>query len=380
MTCTWGCLSTRFAPTQYAVNSKKDDRTTYSITCQIEREMNEAKNPIKLPRKPYKYLFRFHPYCDDESESTERLSMARPLNIVVVLDRTGSMEESINGVKTGLLEFAQNLEATRWDVKFAAIGFRDEQSDFKVVPFTSAHSLSNAMTSWEAKGGGDYQEAGMAAIVLAHSLLKDFTAVNPQRANPLNIILYASNGVAYWGKERDNFSVEALVAEAKKWQKEDEFPPRFYYSIPKDIDPAKDQGLNAPDPFTQMTQFVAESKIEAKSFSYPLSRDIFNQFTKEFFQVTKTTPLLCKISDVLLESNEKSGVASRSHLEEVFNTVNEGDPLNFSESLDPKVDSYNLKINRCCTPRNEDFDGGEKKCFTESTKTIPILFDQAKGY
>jgi len=101
---------------------------------------------------------------------------ATPIDIVFILDNTGSMGGTITGVKDSIVAFAQTLEAAGVDAKFGLVtygdsalhptppgyitseGFTDASYLRPVLDLTTAASLEGTLATVHADGGGDGPE------------------------------------------------------------------------------------------------------------------------------------------------------------------------------------------------------------------------------
>jgi len=96
------------------------------------------------------------------------------IDMVFILDRTGSMGGTIDGCKDSINAFASSLESAGADVKFGVVAYGDnlaEQMDI-ALPATAAQ-VQTFLATVSASGGADIPE------------------------NPLDSILYAYNGYAW---------------------------------------------------------------------------------------------------------------------------------------------------------------------------------------
>ncbi len=106
---------------------------------------------------------------------TPLVSAPPEADIVFVLDVTGSMQNQINGLKDGIVTFANALRAAKVDARFGCLAFRDltqgEPSQilkFKGAQFTDdAVAFSNEVARLNARGGGDDPETSLEAIIEA---------------------------------------------------------------------------------------------------------------------------------------------------------------------------------------------------------------------
>ena len=363
------CVATKFAPKGNA-NKKGSEKALYTVTCQSEKNQRQD---IKLPLGASSYEYRIFPFCDKQVDETNKENTLKPLNIVIVLDRTESMDTTINEVKSGIEQFADGLEETGWDVNFAGIGFRDYINDFLITPFTNAPNLKSAMDSWKAEGGQDYQEAGMQAIATAYELLKNHKRQNPLRKESVDVVIYASDGVAYAGQNHKDFSTNGLVAKTIN-ELAGELPKlRFFYSVPDNLDPLKEYGLNAPTPKKQMEDFISNSKVPGKAISFPLDRKILGEFSKEFVEVTVTTPYICEAVSASFNSTLTTGVPSRSERKNILEQLKKGEPLSFVASPDSSIVDYTLSIERCCKPSDKP---QSSECESQQKSSLGFKFKQ----
>lgn len=91
------------------------------------------------------------------------------VDVVFVLDVTGSMGDEINGVKDNLGAFAQNLDEQGVDYRLAMVTFLDEVEN--IYDFTSDVNLFQThIDAQYAHGGGDWKENSLEAIYTATQL------------------------------------------------------------------------------------------------------------------------------------------------------------------------------------------------------------------
>jgi len=95
------------------------------------------------------------------------------VDIIVILDTTGSMGDEINSVKNYTSYFAQQLQARGYDYRLGLIEYKDkgESGCPRWFGFTSSVTT---FTSWVsglyASGGGDWEESGIDAMMLAENV------------------------------------------------------------------------------------------------------------------------------------------------------------------------------------------------------------------
>jgi hypothetical protein len=117
--------------------------------------------------------------------------LPQPLDIVFVLDVTGSMQFAINGVRDGIQKFVDELARNRLEAQVGMLAFKDEFEDrdaFNILTFGSnkhftkdALEFSKRVALLRADGGGDTPESSLDAMIRATKL--------PFRSNSVKILL-----------------------------------------------------------------------------------------------------------------------------------------------------------------------------------------------
>ena len=87
----------------------------------------------------------------------------RGVDFVFVFDDTGSMAEEIDGLIQRTLEFANIVQASGFDYRFALVSFGDELNS-KVDFTTSADDFKRSVAALSADGGGDEPENALDAL------------------------------------------------------------------------------------------------------------------------------------------------------------------------------------------------------------------------
>jgi Mg-chelatase subunit ChlD len=119
--------------------------------------------------------------ADGPSEKTTfrlKVNRSRPpqVDVMFVLDVTGSMQQQINGVSRGIVGFAKDLQSRKLDARVGLIAFRDRKINEESVilrfeddkPFTKdVEAFSQKVGKLRASGGGDPPESVMDALALA---------------------------------------------------------------------------------------------------------------------------------------------------------------------------------------------------------------------
>ncbi|MCY2964518.1 MAG: VWA domain-containing protein [Planctomycetota bacterium] len=100
------------------------------------------------------------------------------IDVMFVLDITGSMQTVINGIRDGIVKFAEELDAKQFDARIGLLAFRDEiegeeseQLRFPDEPFTNdSAEFRRQVGALMANGGGDEPESSLDAIAAAARL------------------------------------------------------------------------------------------------------------------------------------------------------------------------------------------------------------------
>lgn len=109
------------------------------------------------------------------------LSKAIELRILFLIDSTGSMQDSVDLIKTNVRGFSDALEDISFDsetvkvdkVSIGAISYRDHQSETKKIPLGPAEDVGKVLEGVVIGDGGDEYEGGLHALVDAMDMLKE---------------------------------------------------------------------------------------------------------------------------------------------------------------------------------------------------------------
>ncbi len=120
----------------------------------------------------YRYTMELHSEKIDEDGNWIGASIpesheSNKVDMVFVIDATGSMTNEINNVKENVASFSENLAASGLDIRFCVIDYRDitcyEPTNVHTASgshwLTSVEAVENALTSIKASGGGDNPES-----------------------------------------------------------------------------------------------------------------------------------------------------------------------------------------------------------------------------
>ena len=104
-------------------------------------------------------------HLDTDRDSLKQI----PVDLLFVLDVTGSMGEELERLKTSIEIINLNIASLniKPDVRFGMVSYRDQDDDFvtKLIPFTGdLQAFQNELSNLSAKGGGDDSEDLQSAL------------------------------------------------------------------------------------------------------------------------------------------------------------------------------------------------------------------------
>ena len=146
-----------------------------------------------------------------ETRVPSRSGLARiMIDLVILVDGTGSMQDYIDGVREALLHFVDVLVEMELDLRIALVVFRDELRGEKpqCVPVgTSPEAVKRIMANTTAHGGGDIPESSLRAIM--HALdLQGF------RAGARKVLLLVTDAPPH--DPEDNVTSETVLSRLKQ--------------------------------------------------------------------------------------------------------------------------------------------------------------------
>ena len=93
---------------------------------------------------------------------------ASKIDMVFIMDNTGSMSSRIKSVKDSISAFATSLEAAGADVKFGVVSFGDNLTEQSTLDCTTAANVSTWLNALSGVGGGDIPENALDSIMYAY--------------------------------------------------------------------------------------------------------------------------------------------------------------------------------------------------------------------
>lgn len=113
------------------------------------------------------------------TDRTRCLSKAVDLRVIFLIDSTGSMQSSVDLVKTNVRGFSDALEKITFNsdivkvdkISIGAISYRDSEAEIKKIPLRSADELGRDLDTISAEGGDDAYEGGLLALLQGMQML-----------------------------------------------------------------------------------------------------------------------------------------------------------------------------------------------------------------
>lgn len=100
--------------------------------------------------------------------TTITTTTASKIDMVFILDNTGSMSGRIIAAKNSIAAFATSLEAAGADVKFGAVSFGDDLTEQSTLDCTTATAMKTWLTALSGVGGGDGPENPLSSMKYAY--------------------------------------------------------------------------------------------------------------------------------------------------------------------------------------------------------------------
>jgi VWFA-related protein len=154
-----------------------DDEFTTSVTSTDDRNPDKIRLYVQVSDKDGKVVGGlnrsnftvFENACPADLINFEGMETERPVDIVVILDATGSMGKEIEGVRVAATQFAENLKMRNRGTRLALVSFGDEVR--KTHDFTTdSRTFQEWVSRIKADGGDDDPENPLGAM--EHALQK----------------------------------------------------------------------------------------------------------------------------------------------------------------------------------------------------------------
>jgi len=198
----------------------------------------------------------------------------RNLDVIFVLDVTGSMRSELDAVRGGISELINLIAAEKWNLRAGAVAFADEILEEHPATLNLGELLASMgpeNANWKATPGfgGDAPEVGLAAIERGLSMLQE---ADPAGVVEEKILVYVSDAPAKthsthgFDTAHTEETMKAFIQKLKGQAGKPSF--RFFYSST-----TSRKGLidGMPTPILQMQQLAKNSQVEKVELPFPLS-------------------------------------------------------------------------------------------------------------
>lgn len=280
----------------------------------------------------------------------------RKLDLVFILDISGSMEEERQGIIFAVEELNRTLVSEGWKVRAGAIGFNNTIKNTNPIN-SDLFGLSQTIGTWQAAGGTSVEEVGLSAIEKGVSLLQE---ADPQKQITEKSILYVSDAPAR-RIEAHGFDLTHTADIIKKYNQSLESASAtlgFFYSCPIPGGPGWDDKItdDYPKPVEQIQSLTSAAGISSISLPFPLNKDnikmnFVDKLLKGAMKSEKCTikAVQIKKSDntVVFSSGEITADNSKDSWNTVFPTLPGGSYTVVTDrqcSSGPTQDKINISI------------------------------------
>lgn len=307
----------------------------------------------------------------------------RPLDVMFLIDTTGSMQDYINAVKMGIDAFVAKLESKKFDTKVGYIGFKDTVE--APVALTSVASFKASIGSLIAGGGNGINEASLGAIKSG----LDYLMANGTKG-ALHALLLITDEPGHNGNDAaPDCTIGATVSAVNGVPKATLESLRFFHSVrmQPSVRPCSAYAsarAQMDDLIGQIMPEIKDPKKRGGPLPFPFNGDVLvNDFVSSLEKTLPGEPLVCLmrqaelISDgmVLDKTEQKVDQAS-------FEKFTAGKPYVWQNVLDAESISKLLKakdnlvnLDVCCTPKALASKGEFGSCTQE--KNLKIKFSVA---
>jgi hypothetical protein len=275
----------------------------------------------------------------------------RTLDVMFVLDVTGSMGNELNAVRAGVKELITTIQAQGWQLRAGSIAFAD--AILEEVPISAdLEGLLNAMNpiheTWSARGGfgGDAPEVGLAALERGLTLLDEADGAATVGEK---IVVYVSDAPAE-REHKKGFDIGATAQALKAFTVRLDASPqkpsfRLFHSTGSDRRSLTDL---MPTPSEQIKEIVAQSGVANVKLPFPLdAKGVQEQFITKLAEGRLLTER-CTLKSVVLLSPEGIVLSASGTLTESANTYY---PFKVPTAL--RRGAYKLELVKSCLERGE---------------------------
>lgn len=319
---------------------------------------------------------------NNETESGERIK--RPLTIYFALDVTGSMDAIIEAIKTNIQQFVSQLESKNFEPMIGIVTFTDNV-DASFALSSDVSAFKNFVSQLKAGGGGDAQEASLAAV---EEILRKIESED-SRPNSVKAILAISDnpghrGGAKTGVSRDNCGITETVAAFNGIQKDKQSFYRLYHSMgPANWPRVYPCGgfASGQDQYNQVISSIFPEVPQADrgaGLSWPFTGDtLLNDFVGKLEEIKPDKDLVCLAKQAKLTIDDKiysewkAGDLAETHkLYAAGETLKLDKIIKKEDTQKIQSEGAKLKVNRCCVLKSDAEAGRFESCAKEYEQVV----------
>jgi hypothetical protein len=281
-----------------------------------------------------------------------------PVDFYFAVDVTGSMGPNIAGIKNNIEKFASELKEKKYNARLSLVPFRDKVESV-MNPTNDINAFKNEVSSQNAAGGGDANEAALAAV---HSAIEKIQETKSPDA--FAAIIAITDNPAHMGGSTTDCNINPLRDKLNSLPESLQQKIKIYGSF-------ANGGRNcsgfasAKDQFNQLLNqvlgTVPQEQRGSANLSYPFEKGaILDELVPLIEKTIPSKELICVASSAEL-SYEGSSVGSwkTSSLADSYKRFVSGAKVYWGDAIkDGDLESYSgklldLEITRCCVSQED---------------------------
>lgn len=213
----------------------------------------------------------------------------RALDLVFVLDVTGSMRNELNAVREGMTELMAIAHTTGWDLQVGAVAFADDilakyPLTRDVAATIAAMGQDNPIWAAPDGFGGDEPEIGLGAIEQGIEILRGGSGYE-------RLLVYVSDAPAR-RVDKGNYDIAATAAVIQGFLRETADSDSAFHIFFSATDSRERLFDGMPTPADQLVDLIKRSGVQSTRLPFPLrTRSIRNDFLQPLQYVRYTNDL-----------------------------------------------------------------------------------------